>query len=966
MNRAGLLARRSGAHRGLLSGVAVLVAAVAATAGVTLGSVQATAVDGARQALTSVSEPARTLAVTTRLADDPAAAEAQDARVRDVVAELFPGVPLDVERSERPDAASSTPFVTWTLVPHVAATEPSDLGVIATGAERLRVVLRDDDAVAIRGLILDGTLGGTAGAAHEALRAAQAVAGVPVTLLALVSLVALVQVARLLAATRDGEVALTVSRGASPRQVTLAATLEAVVLGVLAAGMGSAAAAGVLAARGDLAGTTRTVVLTGLVVAAVAVGALAVVAGLQGRAVARRQVTDRSGRVRQAAALGTVVVTVVLAALCLAQLRRYGSPLVQVPDGVRTDPLATAAPALVLAALAVAVLAVLGPAARAWAAAAAQGRGATGVLAARHVARALRVFVVPVVLLVLAAGSSVLAASYSGTSHGLRTDAAVLRTGADVRVELPSSGPLDVDRPAPDAAAYTALDGVSAAVPVLALDATVDSEPVAVVGLPAAAVPDVVRAPAGTIDVDALAAAIGTADTPGGPRLPAGTTHLTLTVTGSAAVDEAMWGPGVQGDEEQLRSLLTATEDGRSGSVRIWLAGPDGTLALVDAGTLDYDLDGDGDGRRPIGPAPATHELRAELPAALGDGWGLAGLDLQVSGALVPLVVALRVDGVTARTPGGEQPLEVAGEAWAPASGVASRRLDVEVADVGPGIVVRPGEVSAARLRLVPGDGAARPVPVAVSADLADALGLAAGHGFELTVAGSRVPVTVASVVVVVPGELQPFAVVADLGALDDMLLRQTAQPPRPEEVWVAADRPDAVAAVVQGAAALAGTGARVLTATPAANAVDAAAPVRATFGLAAVSAGVLALVGVAAVGVAMLRTRRDDVAVLRAVGVAPRHQGSGRALELLGVGTLSIAAGLAAGVVVARLTVPGLAVSTLTGVAAAPDPVLRLDPWLVTWPVGGLVAGLVAVAVGVGIRVAAQARDAEYRQEVR
>lgn len=964
MNRARLLARRSGAHRGLLALVAVLVAAVAASAGVTLGSVQATAVDGARRALTSVSEPERTLVVTTRLADDPAAAAAQDAAVRGIVAGLFGDVPLDVERSERPDPASSTPFVTWTLAPRMAAIEPADLGVLAAGSERLRVVLRDDDAVAIRGLTVDGALGQTARSAHEALRAAQAVAGVPVTLLALVSLVALVQVARLIAATRDGEVVLAVSRGASPRQVTGAATVEAVVLGVLAAAAGSAAAAGILSAAGDLAGTTRTVVLTGVLVAAAAIGTLAVVAGVHVRAVARRQVADRSGRVRQAAALGTVVTTVVLAALCLAQLRRYSSPLVVTPDGVRTDPLASAAPALVLAALAVVVLAVLGPAARAWAAASARGRGATAVLAARQVARALRVFVVPVVLLVLAAGASVLAASYAGTSHGLRTDAVVLRTGTDVRVELPPAGPLDVGRTAPDAAAYAALAGASAAAPVLALDATVDSEPVAVLGLPASAVHDVVRAPAGTVDVGALAAAIETADAPSGPAVPAGTTHLTLTVTGSAAVDEAMWVPGIEGDEGQLTSLITATEDGRSAGVRLWLAGPDGTLSLVDAGVLDYDLDGDGDGRRPIGPASESHVLRVELPAALGGGWRLAGLDLQVSGAPVPLVVALRVDDVTARTPGGEEPVEVAGEAWAPASGVTSRRLDVEVAvDAGPGIVVRPGEVSAARLRLVPGDGAPGPVPVAVSAGLAGALDLAVGQGLELTVAGSRIPVTVASVVGVVPGELQPFAVVADLGALDDALLRQTALPPRPEEVWIAAEGPDAVA---RSAIALAGAGVRVLTAAHDASDLDAAAPVRATFGLAAVGAGLLALVGVAAAAVAMLRARRYEVVVLRAVGVPPRHQGAGRALELLALGTFAIAVGLAAGGVVARLVVPGLARSTLTGVAATPDAVLRLDPWLVAWPAVGLVAGLAAVALGVGARVAAQARDAEYREEVR
>ncbi len=966
MDRPRFLRRRAAAHRGLLSLVAVLVAAVAATAGVTLGSVQSTAVEGARRALDQVAEPARTLVVTTRLAGDPAATQAQDARVREVVGSLFAGVPLDVARAEVPDDSSSTPFVTWTLAPRPEAVGPADLGVVASGAERLRTVLYDDDAVAVRGLTVEGTLGETARVAHEALRAAQAVAGVPVTLLGLVSLVALVQVARLLAATREAEVGLAVSRGASARQVTVAAVLEAVLLAAAAAGAGSAAAAGVLAARAELAGTGRTLALTGVAVAVVAVGALGVVAGLQVRSLARRQVTDRSGRVRQAAALGTVLLTGVLASVCLLQLQRYGSPLVTTPDGVRTDPLATAAPALVLAALAVAALAVTGPVARAWAALAARGRGATAVLAARHVSRRLVVFVVPVVLLVLASGATVLAASYAGTSQALRADAATLGTGTDVRVALPPSGPLDVGRPAPDAGAYAAIDGAAAAAPVLTLDATVDSEPVAVVGVPAASAADVVRAPAGTTDVGALARAIGApaaTGVPAGPVLAAGATGLRVAVTGSAAVDEAATealGP------ELSPSVVTQAEEGRSVGIGLWLAADDGSLALVDGGTLDYDLDADGDGRLPVGPTPATHETEVELPAGTPRQWSLVGVDLQVSGAPVPLVVAVRVEAVTARTPGGDVPVDLPTASWSSASGVTTRTLDADVAQDGPGVVVRPAGSDAARVRLVAGQGSAEPVPLAVSAPLADALGLAAGDGFELTASGSRLPVTVSAVVRVVPGELRPFAAVADLGALQAALLRSSAQLPRPEEVWVAARAPGAVPDVARDAAEIAGDGARVRTPAPAAGDVDAAAPVRATFGLTAAGTVVLALVGVAAVAVAMLRARRHEVIVLRAVGVPPQHQGTGRALELLAVGAVAVVAGAVAGAVVARLVVPGLARATLTGVAVTPDAALRLDPWLLAGPLAVLAVGLVAVAAGVGARVVAQARDTGYREEVR
>jgi ABC-type lipoprotein release transport system permease subunit len=972
VTRGKLLLRRSAAQRGLLALVVVLVAAVAAALGTTLGSVQAAAVDGARQSVAQAGSAGGSLTVITRAAvEDPGAADAQDARVRAVVDELLPGVPLSVTREVVPDPVDDdSPFARWTIAPDADRLEPNDLAVLATNTERLRPVLRDDDAVAVRGLVVEGGLGGTAVAAHEALRAASAVTLVPVVLLALIALVALVQVARLLATTREPEVGLLVSRGGSPRQVAAASVAEAVVAAVLAGVLGTGGAMGLLSVLGSSQRVTVPAVV-GVGVAVVAVGVLGVVAGLQVRASARRQVTDRSGRARQAAALGTVLLTVVLAAVCLLQLRRYGSPLVVTPDGVRTDPLGAAAPALVLAALAVGAMALLGPLSRGWAALAARGTGATAVLAARQVARRLVVFVVPVVLLVLAAGTATLAGTYAATSQQLRTDVAVLRNGADVRVTLPDEGPLATDLPPAQATAYAALPGAAAAAPVLSLTATVDSEPVAVTGIGTDALHEVVRTPPGTVDTAAVASALAAEPYDQIPVVPAGATELTLSASGSVMVDESAdlgseppVGVTITEPGDVGPAVLAQAEEGAGVDLRLWLAAPDGTLTLVDAGRFDYDLDGDGDGERPLGARKTNFEVPVPLPDGAA-GWRLAGADFLVTGPDIPLEVELTIDAMTAATPDGPQPVDI-GTSWASASETGSASLELAVADDAIGAAVHTSQRTSARVRLVPGDGAPAPVPAAVTAPLAERFGLAAGDSLELTVSGVPVPAAVAAVVDVVPGELQRHAAVMDLAALDATLLRTLRDVPRAQQVWVAAEDPASVGQVAQRAAAVEGDRSTVTTSVPSSRDIDAAAPVRSTFALAAAGAAVLALVGVAAVAVAMLRTRRHEVVVLRAAGVPPTHQGGGRALELIVVGSVAIVAGIGGGLLVAQLVVSGLAGATLTGVAAVPDVALRLDAWGAAAPVLVLFIGLAGTALTVGARVAAQARDTEYREEVR
>src|SRR5690606_2368098 len=122
------------------------------------------------------------------------------------------------------------------------------------------------------------------------------------------------------------------------------------------------------------------------------------------------------------------------AALSAWQLLRHGTPLI---DDGGADVLAVVSLGAVLAFLAVLALALLGPLTRAAARARERGRGLPGALAARQVARRVRAYAVPLVLVVLAVGTTTVASSFAGATAMQREHVAALATGTDVRVTVP-------------------------------------------------------------------------------------------------------------------------------------------------------------------------------------------------------------------------------------------------------------------------------------------------------------------------------------------------------------------------------------------------------------------------------------------------------------------------------------------------------------------------------------------------
>lgn len=252
-------------------------------------------------------------------------------------------------------------------------------------------------------------------------------------------------------------------------------------------------------------------------------------------------------------------------------------------------------------------------------------------------------------------------------------------------------------------------------------------------------------------------------------------------------------------------------------------------------------------------------------------------------------------------------------------------------------------------------------VPVSVTPALAAANDLTVGAPVSLAVWGSTIPGQVAQIVPGVPGTLDVNAVLLDATTVTAWAQQANRRIPPPDQLWIATDDPQATVAAlaeVNGLFGVTGPGAVPVT--------DAAGAVRLVFWVASAGAVLLAITGIGAVATNLLRARRGEVAVLRALGMTPSAQARSRVTELLGVVVASAVAGLAAGWLVGRMVVPELARSTtLDGEVRLPA-ALRLELPVWSGLLGLLVAALAVVLLAQVWRVRAQALDRDYREEIR
>ena len=251
-------------------------------------------------------------------------------------------------------------------------------------------------------------------------------------------------------------------------------------------------------------------------------------------------------------------------------------------------------------------------------------------------------------------------------------------------------------------------------------------------------------------------------------------------------------------------------------------------------------------------------------------------------------------------------------------------------------------------------------VPIAITPATVEATSLGIGDVADLGAFGTRIPVRVAAITPVTPSVPGAEGIWLDSTTLSRVMSQRATPLGGPSELWLGVDGDPRAArgAVADLDAVSSVTAASVQTDGPAQVAASA-------LWLASGCAMALAVAGLAASAATTLRTRRAEVAVLRAIGMTPRAQARSRAFESGGVLAQASVLGVAGG------WVTGLAVGVpvaLTATQAHPsfDISLRFDAPL--W-----VALLVAGAASASVIVAWQARtvrrqglDSTYREEVR
>lgn len=1015
----GFALRRAANARALLGLLLALVVVSTGVVAGTLGHSRALATRAAASALTDTSVGDVGIDVQTRLGPDPAA---QDSLARKLLLDGFSPAPIRIETShltpegepatEAEAAALDGAFVRWTVRPDLDRIQPEHLEALAGGAERARKML-DPVNVTGRGITVAGDLAATAQRAGQDFAVGEAFRLVPLSVLLLVAIVGLAQVASLLATAREREVGLLLARGASLRQVVTAGLAESLAVALIGAAAGTGMAALAVRAASGTTANGAPVLAGGAVGAGIAVACLGAVAARAARQQARGE-TVRSDRVRAVAGAAGFVLVAALAALAAWQLTHAGRFLVVDDDGVvRTDVLSALAPALLIAASAVAALILLAPLTRLLELATRRGRSAALWLAGAHLARGLRLHAVPVVLTVLATATATFASLFAGTSAAMQRDLRVLTDGAPLRASV---SVIDADYATPlSLPPLSDVDGVTAVAPVWRAEAAQVGDLL----LPALVAPTrelagIAALPRGDAVPDLTVPAPAE-----GPRplpIPDGAAELEVTLTGAISLDpwqqllferlpETMddvrydgIAPGFEDYALAQRVAVTLTLrdattgqatvldgpalelppsvvdgdalrfEGASGKTTGAVALPAGRPFVLDAVTVS--LDGSSGVSRTTEVSVDVAVEGASLLGPATAGWGgdaavseeLAGPYRDQLAATTPKVT-VEVEEYESqrwthlrdnRPPTPSSFLDTASSPWRlTTSGGGDTRIGPAIAfdpalDYDPLEVMKQFEAPAAP-----------PVPVAVTRRVAAEADLGVGDRIEVNAFQARIPAVVSAIVDWVPSVAGGRALLLDSGALAQALVWQDRGLDRPTEVWASVDGDPA--AVAEAARAVPGVADVAVASTDQGKGPTAAAAD--SLWLAAGSALALAVTGLAAAVSTQLGSRRPEVAVLRAIGMAPAAQARSRAWEAGGALGIAAAVGMAAGWAISALVVGPLAWSAS---AAEVDATLRPD----ALPLAGILAvGAAAVALIVAwlaATVRRQGLDSEYREEVR
>jgi hypothetical protein len=827
----------------------------------------------------------------------------------------------------------------WLAAPDPAALVDAPLSAAAAGLDGISRRLTDPEA---RDPALSGTVQfrtGLRGLAEQ-LETATVVnrSGIvlPAALLAVVAGYGLVLLARLLTEHRRGETALLRARGASPRQLTRLASVEAAMVVTPAALLGAPLGTQLVIAADERAGGRSLGVAADLaehglfgppLAVVVAIGAalgcaLALVLPSIGRQRTWVAEQQQRSRPRKAALVGRAGVDLGLVALALlswTQLRQYETAVANTDAGLGVDPLLVAAPVVGTLAAAVLALRLLPLATRLGVRLVARRGSFPSLLGMWQADR--RPHAGPVFLLVLAVATAVLAPTVATTWQRSQRDQAAQQVGADLRVDTvfaTASAGDDVRAALPDTATMMPVLRSTVGMPEFGWTALLgfDTEPAASVALLR---PDL--APGGVDDV--FATLREGRPEPAGVPLPEGAARLVTQFRFVASH------PVVR-----VEPPTAYVADARGAVTAVRLLPPDGAEI-------------------PDQLAEGT-ELAAELPPGttrlVGLGAGALNPRWMAGQVAEPRPVTWHWDELRVEASGGETPLEIPGSWRAEHRGGAPEpeRIADEPAAVAGWLVLQ----FPSRTRFVlrePAPMSADSIPVVVTPDVLAASGREIGQ--ELAVSGAVIDgARLAGVVDAVPGTETGSGVMVDLAWLSQQQFNDLRSLPTPTEWWVATSDPSAAAAVgeleqVRAVYDRQAESHRLLE-------DPLGAGVLVALWAAAAAAAVLAAFGLVVDSRATAVRRRRELAVLHTLGTPPPALARALVVEQAVLAGLGVAAGVLVGIGVAAAMGTSL-ILTPTGAEPVPEPLLTLAPAQFAAPT----LGLFAVAIGLGAVVAWRAR---------
>ncbi|HUD35972.1 MAG TPA: FtsX-like permease family protein [Streptosporangiaceae bacterium] len=741
--------------------------------------------------------------------------------------------------------------------------------------------------------------------------------------LLLLSGAALTLTARTLASQREEEAATFSARGAGRRQLLRLALAESLLVTVVAAAAGAVLGsrlAAVLATTGPL--RRAGLVISGipaddwLTVAAVLVLCTAVMIWPALRPASPSQARARRGRraaIATAATAGADVGLLVLAVLAGWQLREY-SVLGRTSAGLGVDPVLALAPAVALAAGTVLPLRLLPLLARAGDRLAARTRRLGGALTSWELARRATRQSAPMLLVVLAVGTSTLALAQHDSWRQSALDQSAFLAGADVRASTLQPATPRVAGEIAHAPGVTAAMAVATALnppsggEVLAVDAR--QGPAAVLATAGGVSPAAWRqiAPPGPRQLITLPGHPVriqlTASMAEGQGPAIGPVLVVLTVQDAAGVTYTIAAGDLRADGRP-HSLVATLASSRQAIYPLRL------LAI----TASYAI--------PPQPAQAqvaaqTHRIATFTVSGLATAQALGGpftarLDAAaLLGSWLPSATPPQfADSVAGQAPEVVTPMPAGTVRFHPGFGVelggfivvsSVTPVEGQVSFRAPVTSVIPGIATTAFLR-------------ANHLNVGSVIGVTAGE--DLAPVNVRIVAAVASFPTVTsPGG----ALIVDQAAAQDVVAAQ-GLPPVPVTQWWLATRSGAPPpGLPRGTTVTTKAGlAAALLGDP--MAVIPQQAIQAT----ALAAALLAVLGFSVSIAGSVRERRSQSALLAALGVTARTQARLLSFEALALTLPAAATGLLLGTVLAHLLVPAV---TLTATAAAPAvPVLVRVP---------------------------------------